>query len=680
MKKKSISIVALLFILAVLYVSASDRLGNDAIELHVLKPLPVHPNIERTVGHLLSKTHYKKRNINNTLSSEMFDFYLDLLDKNRFYFLQADIDEFERYRFELDDAIKAGDLTGAFYIFNRFQERLNARHEFVNELLEKDFDFTIDEYFDINREDAPWAKTELQMEETWSKRIKNEILGLRLAGKEPGAAIETLKKRYHTILKRISQTDSEDVFNLYLNAFAATFDPHTSYMSPKMSEDFTIKMSLSLEGIGATLQMEDEYTKVIEIIPGGPADKSGLLHPNDRILGVGEGDDEEMVDVIGWRIDDVVQLIRGPKGAKVRLQILPAEAPIYSEPKVIEIIRDKVNLDDRKAKSEIQEIEYHGKKLKIGVIEIPDFYLDYEAKQNGDPDYASTSRDVQKLLADLKIAAVDGIIIDLRNNGGGFLSEAIYLTGLFIEKGPMVQVRDSQGNIASEYDNDSNIYYSGPIAVLVNRLSASASEIFAAAIQDYRRGIVVGSRTFGKGTVQNIIPLDRVFPGSKERLGQVKLTIAKFYRVNGSSTQHVGVTPDIQFPSRYEAMEIGESTSENALLWDRIKETEFTPSPGQTHEMIPELVKKFEERISGNPEFRYLKEGIKLILEQKENTLVSLQEEKRKQEKDAVEALDMKRKKEREQNGNEEEDPLIMETEHILGDYIWLTSTGLLFD
>ncbi|MEJ2109655.1 MAG: carboxy terminal-processing peptidase [Acidobacteriota bacterium] len=627
---------------------AADQSAVEALEWKVLAPESVHPVVENFVGKLLSSMHYKKRTIDDALSSEMFDAYLDLLDGGRYYLLQADIDEFKQYRLQFDDAIKSGDLTGAFFIYNRFQDRLRSRYQFVDGLLKEDFDFTVDEYFDLDREDKNWAETEAELDEIWRKRVKHETLSLRVAGKEPADISETLSKRYDNSLRRVSQTESEDVFNLYLNALAETFDPHTGYMSPKVSDDFRIRISKSLEGIGATLQTEDEFTKVVEVVPGGPADKSGLLHPNDRIVGVGQGDEGEMVDVIGWRIDDVVELIRGPKDSKVRLQILQADASIYAEPEEIEIIRDKVKLSDRMAKSRIEEIDYQGAHFKIGIIEIPDFYFDYESQQKGDPDYPSTTRDVQKLLVSLKADSVDGIVIDLRQNGGGFLSEAIGLTGLFIKDGPVVQVRDSRGMITKNDDPDPRIYYEGPLAVVVDRLSASASEIFAAAIQDYGRGIVVGSPTFGKGTVQSIVSIDRYITEAEERLGQVRLTIAKFYR-------------------------IGESDYKNALLWDQIAGTEFTSYSAPIRDLIPELTRKFEDRIQDDPEFRYLEEDIQELVKQRENALISLQEEKRKKEKEEAEALAKQREKERKEIGIEDEDLFLTETEHILGDYILMT-------
>lgn len=674
MKAITLKLISAALLIIVIQTAASDRVDSTAIVLKEIQPQAIHPRVEQAVTFLLTKNHYKKRKINDDLSSEMFDFYIDLLDHNKLYFLQSDIDEFEQYRYRLDDGLRRGDLEAAYRIFNRFQSRLAQRHSFVQRRLAEPFDFTIDEYFNLDREKAPWAQSQAQLDSIWRKRLKDEVLRLKLAGKKDNKISEMLEKRYKNILHRVAQTKSEDVFQYYMNAFAETFDPHTSYMSPKASDDFSIRMSLSLEGIGASLQTEDEYTKVVRIIPGGPADRSGLLHANDRITAVGQGDNGELVDVVGWRIDDVVDLIRGPKDTKVKLQILPAESPVTAVQDTIELIRDKVKLADSAAKSDTLDIEYQGQSFRFGVIEIPDFYLDYEARQQGDPNYASTSRDVKRLLRELQGAGVDGIIIDLRRNGGGFLTEAVELSGLFIKDGPVVQVRDMFGRVKKEEDDDPGVYYDGPLAVLVNRLSASASEIFAAAIQDYGRGIIVGDQTYGKGTVQNILKLNRMFPRSKEKMGQVKLTIAKFYRVNGGSTQHIGVIPDINFPSRYQVMEIGESNQENALLWDEIEPAEFTPYGNQIKELLPRLKSLHQARVSQNSEFRYLLEDIERLRQNREHNVVSLQEEKRKEERDKAEARKKKRKEEREKNGNDgKEDLLVAETAHILSDLILLT-------
>ncbi len=673
--KRLSNILILLTATSLFAFTAFTLTGNDKQDapLPVLEPLPIHPRVEQAVGFFLPKMHYKKQQLDDELSSQMFDFYIEMLDPQKLYFLKSDVEAFEKYRYTLDDALRSGDLRAAYQIFNRFIERFEERLTFVFKRLQVPFDFTLEDSFWVDREKAPWATTTAELDTLWSKRLKNEAISLKIAGKDWEAIKERLEKRYRNMEKQMRKTQSEDVFQIYMNAFAATFDPHTNYMSPKTSEDFKIRMSLSLEGIGATLRTEDDYTTVVEIIPGGPADRSGLLHPNDRIVAVGQGEDGELVDVVGWRIDDVVQLIRGKKGTKVRLQIIPADASLSDPPVTITITRDKVKLSDRAAKSDTLEIEHEGKTFRFGVINIPDFYLDYEAMRQGKEDYASTSRDVERLLKELEGAGVDGVIIDLRRNGGGFLSEAVDLTGLFIKKGPVVQVRDSRGRVKVERDFDSKLVYEGPLAVLVDRFSASASEIFAAAIQDYRRGIIVGTQTFGKGTVQNIVPISRFFPHTKEKLGQIKFTIAKFYRINGGSTQMVGVLPDIHIPTRYDAMEIGERSEKNALLWDEIKPVKYQLVDPQLEELLPQLKKMHLVRVQNSEEYRLLTEEIKRLQEERERNVVSLNIEKRKKEREEREALKKKLKKVHKASGHDDkEDFYILETAHVLSDYILL--------
>ncbi|MHB2153566.1 carboxy terminal-processing peptidase [Calditrichota bacterium GD2] len=656
-----------LFAFTAFTISSLNEEGNTS----VLEPLPIHPRVEQAVSFFLPKMHYKKQQLDDELSSQMFDFYLEMLDPQKLYFLKSDIDEFEKYRYSLDEALRNGDLRAAFTIFNRFMTRYAERLSFVKNRLQTPFNFTGEDSFQVDRKEAPWPETKAELDTLWSKRLKNEALSLKIAGKDWEAIKERLEKRYKNMEKQMLKTESEDVFQIYMNAFASTFDPHTNYMSPKTSEDFKIRMSLSLEGIGASLRTEDDYTTVVEIIPGGPADRSGLLHPNDRIIAVGQGEDGELVDVVGWRIDDVVQLIRGKKGTKVRLQIIPADAALSDPPVTITLTRDKVKLSDRAAKSDTLEVEHNGKKYRFGVINIPDFYLDYEAMRQGKEDYASTTRDVERLLKELQGAGVDGIIIDLRRNGGGFLSEAVDLTGLFIKKGPVVQVRDSRNRVKIERDFDSKVVYTGPLAVLVDHFSASASEIFAAAIQDYRRGIIVGTQTFGKGTVQNIVPISRFFPHSKEKLGQVKFTIAKFYRINGGSTQMVGVLPDIRIPTRYDVMEIGERSEKNALPWDEIDPANYEPVDPLLEKILPRLNKLHQARVQNSEEYRLILKEIENLRKEREKNVVSLNIEKRKKEREERDALKKELKKVHKKSGHDDkEDFYIVETAHVLSDYI----------
>ncbi len=669
--KKRISIVLLLILMALSSISlfAVDK-DSQGQTLPVLEPLPIHPRVEQAIAFFLPRMHYKHQQLDDKLSAEMLNFYIDLLDNQHLYFLKSDIDLFNHYKYTLDDALRNGDLRAAYFMFNLFMKRFQERMDFVQQILGKPFDFNKSDSIELDRKNAPWATDKAQLDSLWKKRLKNEALSLKLTGKKWDDIVKRLKKRYKTRDKNMMKTESEDVFQVFMNSFAETFDPHTNYMSPKLSDDFKIRMSLSLEGIGATLQTEDDYTKVVNIVPGGPADKSGLLHPGDRIVAVGQGDKGEMVDIIGWRIDDVVQLIRGKKGTKVRLQIIPADASLSDPPKTITIVRDRIKLADRAAKSDTLEIEHNGRKIKIGVIKVPDFYLDYDAMRKGIPDYASTSRDVARLLKQLEHAGVEGIIIDLRRNGGGFLSEAVDMTGLFIKEGPVVQVRDSRGRVKVERDEDPKIVYSGPLAVLVDRFSASASEIFTAAIQDYRRGIVVGSQTFGKGTVQNIMPLSRMFPHSKQKLGQIKFTIAKFYRVNGGSTQLKGVMPDIPIPSRFDVLDVGESSEKNALAWDEIEPVDYDVFDPRLPQEIPTLKKLHEKRMQHDPEYKLILKEIGEIKRERKKNSVSLNLAVRKKLRDEREKRKKELKKLHKKLGyKKNEDFYLVETAHILGDY-----------
>jgi len=548
-------------------------------------------------------------------------------------------------------------------------------------------DFTKNESLQIERKDAPWARNTKELDQLWHKRLKNDVLNLKLAGKDMKEIQELLHKRYNNQYKRISQTNSEDAYRIFMNALTLSYDPHTQYFSPRATENFNIRMKLSLEGIGAMLQAEDEYTKVTRVIPAGPADKAGLLKANDRIIGVGQGNNGDIVDVIGWRLDDVVDLIRGPKNTVVRLAILQGNAADASKRKIISITRDTVKLEEQAASKKVIEVDSYGEKYKLGVITIPKFYIDFDAASRGDPNYKSTTRDVKLLLKQLKQEHVAGIIIDLRDNGGGSLREVNELTGLFIKEGPTVQVRSTSGRVYVHEDDDPEIDYSGPLAVLVNRLSASASEIFAGAIQDYHRGIVIGTQTYGKGTVQAMMPLNH---------GQITLTQQKFYRISGNSTQNRGVIPDIELPSLYNVNEIGESSLEGALPWDRIR-----PAKYQTYAdfsaILPRVTALHKQRVSKDPDYRYLVKTNKLIEQRRQITAVSLNEEVRRKEQQeleqqqlqlenerrlakgmkAIKSLDELDKKDHEVSDEEpmaknEPLPLLMESGHILVDMIHL--------
>ncbi len=648
----------------------------------VLTPDKFHAKVDQIVTTLLTRYHYKKVDLNDSLSSVIFDNYFRALDYNRVYFLKSDIDKYEKYRYLLDDLIKQGNLTIPFDIFNTYKTRMNSRINYIISRMEKEFDYSIDEVFIPKRKDAEWVNSEKEINEIWRKRLKNDALNKNLQKEEWSKTSETLTNRYKRFHKIILQYKEEDVFQLFMNAFANAIDPHTSYFSPITSENFNISMSLTFEGIGASLMAKDDYTTIARIIPGGPAAKSENLFENDRIVGVAQGEDGEVVDIVGWRLDHVIQLIRGKKGTLVRLSILRADATLDMATEEVRLVRDKIKLEEQAASSKVIKIEESEKVFKLGVIEIPAFYIDFDAQRKGDPEYKSTTRDVKKLISELEKESVDGIIIDLRNNGGGSLQEAVELTGLFIEQGPVVQVRNSNGKIEIDSDPDKELFSDKPLAVLINRYSASASEIFAGAIQDYGRGIVVGEQSFGKGTVQNLIDLNRFMPTKERELGKLKITIAKFYRVTGSSTQKLGVIPEIEFPS-IPRDEFGEASRPGALKWDQIPPTNYKRY-GDLSIYFPTLLKKHKERIADNLEFYYLNEDIEEYKIRKMKKEYSLNKDVRQKERDENEAKKDEREKERIEKENlviykkgevkkenlRIDDPLLEETGFILADLI----------
>lgn len=594
--------------------------ASASYDLPKLQPTRKQQHASLDVVTLLKQLHYNKVHMNDHMSERVFNRYLEVLDPNRSYFLEQDIKEFSKFKYQLDEALQSGNLAPAFMVFNKYQERLVTRLEKVIAVLDKgidQFDFTKDEEYLLDRSEADWIKTEAEMDDLWRRRLKHLALQLKLRGKSYEEIQSTLTKRFKNMLNRTLQANNEDAFRIYINAFTHIYDPHTTYFTPRESENFDINMSLQLQGIGAVLQSEDEYTKVVRLVSGGPADKTKQLKPADKIVGVGQ-EGEEIVDVVGWRLDEVVDLIRGKKGTIVNLEIIPASEENASTTKIISIKRDTVKLEDRAAQSTIIEVPSDNGTQKFGVINIPAFYHDFQGMQNGDPNYRSSTRDVKRLITELKKENIDGLIIDLRNNGGGSLQEAQKSVGLFIPTGPVVQVKSYKG-VEPLGDTDPKVFYDGPLAVVVNRLSASASEIFAGAIQDYNRGIVVGERTFGKGTVQSLQPLDH---------GKLKITLAKFYRISGQSNQHQGILPDISFPSLIDFTEIGESALDNALPADSIR-------PAIYHEwqsidpIINYLRAAHEERSQSDPDFIYVKEQIKNRDEIKSKNTVSLNEKTR---------------------------------------------------
>ncbi len=659
MRRISILIVFLL-------VSLPALAAVDAGTSLVLEPSIDQRYATNLATKFLTNWHYKDTRLDDELSSKIFDGYLKLLDPNRVYFLATDIETFERYRSGLDDALRHADLLPAYEIFNIYVDRVRQRVNYSRLRVEQPFDFTIDEYYPFDREDADWVPTTQELDELWRLRVKNDYLRLKLTDKEDAAIVETLSDRYDNLERRINELNTEDVFQFFMNAFAQSIEPHTAYLSPRTSANFEISMKLSLEGIGALLGRESEYTTISRVVVGGPAAQDGRLKAGDRITAVGQGREGKMVDVIGWRVDDVVDLIRGPKDTVVRLEVLPEDVSISGPTSVIDIVRNEVKLEEQAAKSEIIELPVDSsvggsdnEVVKIGVINLQVFYLDFNGRATNKPDYRSSTRDVRKLIAELEEQGVQGIVVDLRNNGGGSLLEATTLTGLFIDKGPVVQVRNSSGRISLEEDVEPGMAWEGPLAVLVNRYSASASEIFAAAIQDYGRGLVVGEPTFGKGTVQSLLDLDDYAPSDTPGMGQLKITMAQFFRVNGGSTQNRGVVPDIRFPSAGDPDEYGERAYDNALPWTSIDSARFDPSGDLSH-MVAVADNRYQGRIGDNQEFSWLLSDIDDYNTHSKEKKVSLLESvgREKMAEDEILRAERKAKRETLDSGLSDEDVL----------------------
>ena len=675
-----------------LIISLSSLSLADKIE--ALKPTPEQNKAVIDLVQKLDSEHYRDQEFNDALSSRYFDEYLKSLDSAKNFFVQSDIAEFEKYRKTFDDDYKKGKLINSFAIFNRFNERMIARLEKVVKTLDDPktkFDFDVEESILLDREKASWPANQAEADKLWQQYIKSNLLNSMLSGKKLDESKTTLRKRYANQLRRVRQQTSEEAFSVMMNSLTMLYDPHTNYLSPENAENFDISMSLELQGIGAVLQSDEDYTKVSSLVAGGPAQKQGQLKPNDKIVSIAQGVDGEFVDVVGWRLDEVVKLIRGPKGTIVRLEVIPSD-PTAIANKNITIKRETVKLEDQAAKKAVFEIKDGDKTFKLGVIDIPTFYMNFEAYQKGDPNYKSTTRDVFNLLNELNKEKVDGIIIDLRDNGGGSLPEAAMLTDLFVDPGPVVQIRQSDDTISRNYRAYQPAVYHAPIAVLINRLSASASEIFAGAIQDYGRGIIIGSTTFGKGSVQNLVELKH---------GRLKITEAKFYRISGDSTQHRGVIPDVMLPSLLDPSEIGESSYDNALPWDRIH-----PAPHQNYynikKYLPTIETDHQERMAQDPDFVFLNKQSAMFKEAAAKKEISLrlatrQEEQKQMEKRALEMENQKRTakgekpyadyaalkaangdgdgenatpKEADKDINPKEDPYLMEAGHILVDFI----------
>ncbi|MBB3219630.1 carboxy terminal-processing peptidase [Pseudoduganella umbonata] len=637
MKKQTLLVaMSLAFLSAYGHAAPAADKAADKAAVEQLKPAAQQTQAALWASRVLSRYHYKATPLDDAMSEKIYDRYFKSLDAEKLFFVQADLDKYAGAKAKLDDAIVGENLQMPFDIYNLYQQRFNERIAYARELLKTKPDFTLDESYQYDREKAEWVKSEADIKDLWRKRVKNDWLRLKLAGKDDKAIRDTLDKRYENYLSRSRKLNGEDVFQIFMNAYAMSIEPHTNYLGPRASDNFDIQMRLSLEGIGAVLQTRDEYTVIREIVTGSPAGMSGKLKVGDRIVGVAQGDAGAVTDVLGWRIDDVVQQIRGPKDSKVRLQVLPGDAGPDAKPVMISLVRKKISMEEQSAKKTIMEVKDGAVKRRIGVISLPTFYQDFEARRRGDKDYKSATRDVARLLGELKKDKVDNVLIDLRNNGGGSLTEAVELTGLFIDKGPVVQQRSAEGRVEVENDTLPGLAWDGPIGVLINRGSASASEIFAAAVQDYGRGVVIGEPSFGKGTVQTLISLDR-FAQDKQRLGELKMTVAQFFRINGGTTQLRGVTPDIKLPQLSDAENFGESSYDNALPYTVIKPAVYIPA-GEVKDIIPLLTKKHEARVAKDKDFQFLVDDVNYIKKQRKDNLISLNEKERRKERDEQEA------------------------------------------
>ena len=609
------------------YKKRSEEIRNaevDLSKLPKLSPQETFSKASHLVTQLVAFFHYRNDfNFDDKFSAQAFDEYLEQLDANHIYFTKEDIKPFLKYRLKIDDAVYDGNVEPAFVIFEKFRSRWIGRYKYALSLLNQDFNFKLDETYLYDRSDAEFANNDKALNELWRKRVKNDYLSQMLTDKTPEEIKDKLSKRYKASMRRMAQTESKDVFRYFMTAVTQTVEPHTAYLSPRAAEDFNTEMSLSLEGIGAMLQTDDVETKIVKLITGGPAKRSGQIKKDDVVVAVGQGKKGELQEVIGWRLDNVVDLIKGKAGSIVRLEILTPDSASNVDTRIVTIIREKIKLEDQEAKAKVIEVTRNGKTYHLGVIDLPKFYINFKEYAEGNPNYKSTTRDVKRLILDLKKQAVDGIIMDLRNNGGGSLMEATQLTGLFIDTGPVVQERNSKNKIRVLPDLDKGVSYSGPLAVLVNRFSASASEIFAGAIQDYGRGILIGNTTFGKGTIQTIRDLDHwntQLPG--KQLGQLKFTSARFYRISGESTQIRGVVPDVSFPELIDTEKYGEGSLDNALPWDQISAAHYVRQ--SLDDLVPLLQAKSTKRVSKDIQMQLLQSEYQAFKTLREEKYVSL--------------------------------------------------------
>ena len=610
-------------------IDRADLIQSDTL----LYPNSKHREQSKLIYQLLTKYHYKKLNVNDSLSEKILEKYIKSLDPSREYFYQSDITYFNQYQSQMDDYVISGYLEPAYEIFTVYHERVKNRIDFVFSLLENEPNFSVEEEFTFDRKNSQWFKNDIEMDNYWRKKIKNSVLNLKILGKEWVSNKETLDKRYKRFQKTISQFNSEDVFEIFINSYTELYDPHTNYFSPVNADKFEINMSKTFEGIGARLQQDIEYTTIYQVMPGGPAYRSKELEKGDKVIGVGQGDDGDFEDIIGWRLDDVVTKIKGKKGSVVRLLVLKKESQIDDYPDTVRLVRDRVDVVDEDATFEVIPFMDENRTYNIGMIKIPSFYINFEEAQRGVKDYKSVTRDVRRCIDSLKNLSVDGIIIDLRNNGGGSLQEAIDLTGLFIETGPVVQIKSSSGRIEIEKDFDKRIHYDGPLLVLNNSFTASSSEIFSGALKDYNRGLIVGESTFGKGTVQNLLDLERFFPKTDLKLGQLKITLAKYYRVNGGSTQKIGVEPHIEFPNIYDRDIYTENSRINALEWDKIREITYVDINYINKPLIDHLNSKFIKNVENDSSFINYMSFVNETKKSRENKTISLNYDTRLKEK-----------------------------------------------
>ncbi|MCY4418448.1 MAG: carboxy terminal-processing peptidase [Cytophagales bacterium] len=618
----------------------SDRYPSHSLGDSVLRPTPLQGREAKIVSILLSSRHYRKLGLDDTLSARLWESYFEALDGNKMYFTKADLDSFLPYKYSLDDGLQTEDISVAFEIATLYRDR---RLEYVNyvrdSLLLVEPDWTQNEDLILESKLIPRRASMKEIKDRWRKYVKNEMLSLKLAGKSWDETVSLLEKRYKRYAQDLEKLNSGDIFQVYLNTFTNLFDPHSSYFSPRRSEDFNISMSNSLEGIGARLSVEGDYVIITDLVPGGPAQKTGLLHAQDKIVGIAQEDDSTFVDIVGWRLDDVVARIRGPKDTVVRLEIIPHDALDASRLRQVRIVRDKIRLEDASAKKEIHEIEIGAAVYKFGVITIPSFYMDFEAFRQGAEDFASTSKDVARLLAELREEGIHGVLIDLRLNGGGALSEAVNTSGLFIPEGPVVLSRTASEEIMTYEDSDGELAYDGLLAVLVGRFSASASEIFAGAMKDYRRAFIFGERTYGKGTVQNLHDLSHYMP--LERVGQVKMTVAKYYRVSGSSPQLRGILPDIIFPSPYDSIVYREISYDTALPWDQIQATTIESKLWVSEDQIQRLKEAYQEHVQTDEKFQAFIRKTEIQRKKLDRKRLSLSYAQRKKEQDEIREPDL---------------------------------------